>query len=354
MTAKVAPSPDRSTYSPARIGSPPPSPIRSEPPVALYSTYYDLASTYSCKELRNRLTGNPMEEFLQIKRITCQVLADTARPGVASPYTMFEGMFCKRFNRYSDVVPYDRNFVKILGERYINASHIEAVGKHYIACQAPVLESAKTENTMGHHWQMIWEQKSNVIVMLTKFIEGVVEKAVRYWPETVGETSQFDDVLVTLTAQETVMLSPEANEGEASSSESSSLGRVQKSTLTIKHLREAGERVVTHFHFEDWPDNQKTSPAVLNALIEKTEEIELSGPLVVHCSAGIGRAGTYIALDSLLREIRSIQRDGLDDRISVMRRVLELRHQRDGSVFTSAQYRLLYESLSLALRDAKV
>ncbi|CAM4667114.1 unnamed protein product [Lepidochelys kempii] len=224
-------------------------------------------------------------------------------------------------NRYKSVIPYDHCRVVLqsanVGADYINASYVDSYRSphFFIAAQGPL------PGTVGDFWQMIWQEKVSVIVMLTGLVEQNKTKCEQYWPE--GE-QVCGDFTVTL---------------------SNTWTTTSLVTRTFR-LQRAGSplpRNVQHFHYLLWPDHGVPSnPARLLQLVEMVNE-RLSeapaGPVLVHCSAGIGRTGTFIALDVLLKMARA------EGSVDVFRCVQRLREQRVSMVQTKEQYTFLYEVL---------
>uniref|UniRef100_H3ABY9 protein-tyrosine-phosphatase n=1 Tax=Latimeria chalumnae TaxID=7897 RepID=H3ABY9_LATCH len=193
--------------------------------------------------------------------------------------------------------------------------------KCYIATQGCL------QNTVNDFWRMVFQENSRVIVMTTKEVErGKVNfKCVKYWPDefslkeygamrvrNVKETPAHDYILREL-----------------------KLSQVGQGNT---------ERTVWQYHFKTWPDHGvPTDPGgVLDFLEEvnhKQESISEAGPIVVHCSAGIGRTGTFIVIDILIDVIRE---KGVDCDIDVPKTIQMVRSQRSGMVQTEAQYRFIY------------
>lgn len=224
-------------------------------------------------------------------------------------------------NRYKSIVPYDHCRVVLRssdpGADYINASHVDGYRSPYffIAAQGPL------PGTVLDFWQMIWQEKVSTIVMLTGLVEQNKPKCEQYWPE--GEQA-YGGLAVTL------------------SSTWAASGLV---TRTFR-LQQAGSPVPRHvkqFHYLLWPDHGVPSnPARLLQLVEMVNKRAAEapvGPVLVHCSAGIGRTGTFIALDFLLKMARA------EGSVDVFRCVQSLREQRVSMVQTTEQYAFLYEVL---------
>eukprot|EP00048_Salpingoeca_helianthica_P002144 m.54872 g.54872 ORF g.54872 m.54872 type:complete len:445 (+) comp11929_c2_seq1:50-1384(+) len=185
-------------------------------------------------------------------------------------------------NRYSNILPYDETRVAITptaangNTDYINANFLRdnKGNRTYISTQGPLA------NTIVHFWQMVWEQQVCGIVMLCNLRESGRAKCQQYWPTAPGRSATHGAIKVTLNDQLT---------------ESGYLVR----KLTLRNQSETRELV--QFHFTDWPDHgvPRTTTSLLN-LRHSVRQHCPEGVLLVHCSAGVGRSGTFIALDRLL------------------------------------------------------
>ncbi|XP_031785909.1 tyrosine-protein phosphatase corkscrew isoform X1 [Nasonia vitripennis] len=256
-------------------------------------------------------------------------------------------------NRYKNILPFDHTRVKlkdvnpsIPGSDYINANYIKneeetnSVGstdnglfnKCYIATQGCL------QNTIADFWHMVYQENTRVIVMTTKEMERGKNKCARYWPEE-GEVSEYG--------------------GEW---KVRALGRTSTADYTLREFLLQGTkpsvmepRRIYHYHFQAWPDHGVPADpgCVLNFLHDvnaRQESISGAtspggqnsssvGPILVHCSAGIGRTGTFIVIDMILDQIK---RHGLDCEIDIQRTIQRVRSQRSGMVQTEAQYKFVY------------
>ncbi|KAM8930638.1 receptor-type tyrosine-protein phosphatase C [Pelodytes ibericus] len=228
-------------------------------------------------------------------------------------------------NRYIDILPYDDNRVvlsEVTGESgsdYINASYINGFKepRKYIAAQGP------KDETMNDFWRMIWEQKSTIIVMVTRCEEGNRNKCAQYWPMAEDETEVFGDIVVTM-------------------KEEKGFPDYITRKLHIAHKREKSERDVTHIQFTVWPDHGvPDDPNLLLKLRRRINALSnfFSGPIVVHCSAGVGRTGTYISIDAMLEGVEA------EGRVDVYGYVVQLRRQRCLMVQVESQYIFIHKSL---------
>ncbi|XP_053094193.1 receptor-type tyrosine-protein phosphatase C isoform X3 [Pangasianodon hypophthalmus] len=226
-------------------------------------------------------------------------------------------------NRYVDILPYDHNRVRLSyggSDDYINASFIEGYkeSNKYIAAQGP------KEETVGDFWTMIWEQKTSIIVMVTRCEEGNKNKCAQYWPSMERETEIFDDLVVKIKGEENC---PDY---------------IIRHLTLMNRKEKAVEREVTHIQFTSWPDHGVPSdPGLLLKLRRRVNSFKnfFSGPIVIHCSAGVGRTGTYIGIDAM---IESLEAEG---RVDIYGYVVKLRRQRCLMVQVEAQYVLIHTAL---------
>ncbi|KAM3668726.1 receptor-type tyrosine-protein phosphatase C isoform 1-T1 [Ammospiza maritima maritima] len=229
-------------------------------------------------------------------------------------------------NRYIDILPYDHNRVELSempgdpGSDYINASYIDGFKepRKYIAAQGP------KDETTDDFWRMIWEQKATIIVMVTRCEEGKRNKCAQYWPSMENGTATYGDIIVKIYESKTC---PDYV--------------IQKLHITNGRERTAG-RDVTHIQFTSWPDHGvPEDPHLLLKLRRRVNALSnfFSGPIVVHCSAGVGRTGTYIGIDAML--------EGLDaeGRVDVYGYIVKLRRQRCLMVQVESQYILIHQAL---------
>uniref|UniRef100_UPI0037E86D49 receptor-type tyrosine-protein phosphatase C n=1 Tax=Semicossyphus pulcher TaxID=241346 RepID=UPI0037E86D49 len=229
-------------------------------------------------------------------------------------------------NRYVDILPYDHNRVQLTtgsgqtGCDYINASFIDGYkeSKKYIAAQGP------KEETVCDFWRMIWEQQSSIIVMVTRCEEGNRVKCAQYWPSPERETEIFEEFIVKLNSEEKC---PDYT--------------IRRLSLTNKREKNS-EREVTHIQFMSWPDHGVPGePHLLLKLRRRVNAFKnfFSGPIVVHCSAGVGRTGTYIGIDAMMEGLEA------EGRVDIYGYVVMLRRQRCLMVQVEAQYILIHQAL---------
>ncbi|XP_034978706.2 tyrosine-protein phosphatase non-receptor type 1 isoform X2 [Zootoca vivipara] len=231
----------------------------------------------------------------------------------------------KNRNRYRDVSPFDHSRIKLQQDDndYINASLIKVEEAHrsYILTQGPL------PNTCGHFWEMIWEQKSRGVVMLNRVMEKGSIKCAQYWPQKEEKVMLFEDTNLTLT-----LISEDIK----------SYYTVRQ--LELENLTTHETREILHFHYTTWPDfGVPESPAsFLNFLVKVRESGSLSpehGPIVVHCSAGIGRSGTFCLVDTCLL-LMDKRKD--PSSVDIKQVLLEMRKYRMGLIQTADQLRFSY------------
>ncbi|XP_063696945.1 receptor-type tyrosine-protein phosphatase delta [Culicoides brevitarsis] len=274
-------------------------------------------------ERYNEMTANKNEKLIKEYKT---IEADTA---ILENYSFNAARQNSAKNRYSNIHPFDHNRVVLSMEDgdtdYINASYIDGfrLEKEYIACQGPKPE------TCNDFWRMILELKVESIVMLTSFKEGNKVKCAEYFP-AVDEFSYYDDVIVRCTSEQP-------------------FDTYKKRTFVVEKGNDTSVEV-THYHFLRWLDHD--CPKYPNELIKfvkqvRTDRKVLDVPLVVHCSAGVGRTGTFIALDIIMQKIKE------EKRLNIYEIVKQLRMQRVKMVQTPGQYIYLYRCVYELMRKEK-
>lgn len=240
-------------------------------------------------------------------------------------------------NRYKDVYPYDHSRICLhrANTDYINASLVlvPAAKRAYVLTQGPL------STTTGHFWAMVWEQKCKGIIMLNRTIEKNIIKCHQYWPSFQPNSENelhLNDVNLKV-----------ANLGE----EISSNYIIRELLLT--DLETGESRILYHFHYVTWPDfGVPESPEAflqfLHIIREKGILHDENVPPVVHCSAGIGRSGTFCLVDSCLVMIEEM---GSMDFVSVKDLLLEMRKYRMGLIQTPDQLRFSYLAIIEGAKD---
>ncbi|XP_053100694.1 tyrosine-protein phosphatase non-receptor type 2 isoform X3 [Hemicordylus capensis] len=228
-------------------------------------------------------------------------------------------------NRYRDVSPYDHSRVILQNtdNDYINASMVvnEEAQRNYIVTQGPL------PNTCCHFWLMVWQQKTKAVVMLNRIVEKDSVKCAQYWPAKQEELMMFSETGFCVRLK---------------SEDVKSYYTVRQLQLENTNIHES--RIIFHFHYTTWPDfGVPESPAsFLNYLFKVRESGSLNpehGPAVIHCSAGIGRSGTFLLVDTCL-----VLMEKREDPFSVdiKQVLLNMRKYRMGLIQTPDQLRFSY------------
>uniref|UniRef100_A0A8C0A8M7 Receptor-type tyrosine-protein phosphatase S n=1 Tax=Bos mutus grunniens TaxID=30521 RepID=A0A8C0A8M7_BOSMU len=226
-------------------------------------------------------------------------------------------------NRYANVIAYDHSRVilqpieGIVGSDYINANYVDGYRRQnaYIATQGPLPE------TFGDFWRMVWEQRSATIVMMTRLEEKSRIKCDQYWPNRGTETYGFIQVTLLDTIE---------------------LATFCVRTFSLHKSGSSEKREVRQFQFTAWPDHgvpEYPTPFLAFLRRVKTCNPPDAGPIVVHCSAGVGRTGCFIVIDAMLERIKP------EKTVDVYGHVTLMRSQRNYMVQTEDQYSFIHEAL---------
>ncbi|XP_051785966.1 receptor-type tyrosine-protein phosphatase delta isoform X17 [Erpetoichthys calabaricus] len=226
-------------------------------------------------------------------------------------------------NRYANVIAYDHSRVLlsaiegIPGSDYVNSNYIDGYRKQnaYIATQGPLPE------TFGDFWRMIWEQRSANVVMMTKLEERSRVKCDQYWPSRGTETYG----LIQVTLLDTVELATYCVR-----------------TFALYKNGSSEKREVRQFQFTAWPDHGVPEhPTPFLAFLRRVKACNPpdAGPMVVHCSAGVGRTGCFIVIDAMLERIKH------EKTVDIYGHVTLMRAQRNYMVQTEDQYIFIHDAL---------
>eukprot|EP00118_Oscarella_pearsei_P022552 m.262955 g.262955 ORF g.262955 m.262955 type:complete len:1535 (+) comp40451_c0_seq102:4088-8692(+) len=228
-------------------------------------------------------------------------------------------------NRYSNVFPYDHSRVVLktteepTGCDYINASFLNGFEEllAYIAAQGP------TDKTVEDFWRMIWQENVPTVVMLTNLEEAGTCKCVKYWP---SDSEQYGEIVVSLN-KETVLAD-----------------NVTRVFSVCKPSESRDRRTLTHFHFTAWSDHGAlSSPSSLVAFVKRARTFHNAytdvGPMLVHCTAGVGRTGTFVVVDISMQKVEK------HNEVDIFPLINELRRWRPGMVQTEAQYIFCHDAV---------
>ncbi|KAL1023306.1 hypothetical protein UPYG_G00039000 [Umbra pygmaea] len=226
-------------------------------------------------------------------------------------------------NRYANVIAYDHSRVilapieGITGSDYINANYIDGYRKQnaYIATQGPLPE------TFGDFWRMVWEQRAATVVMMTRLEEKSRIKCDQYWPSRGAETYGMTQVTLLDTIE---------------------LATFCVRTFSLHKNGSSEKREVRQFQFTAWPDHgvpEYPTPFLAFLRRVKTCNPPDAGPIIAHCSAGVGRTGCFIVIDAMLERIKH------EKTVDIYGHVTLMRSQRNYMVQTEDQYSFIHDAL---------
>nr|XP_022305444.1 tyrosine-protein phosphatase non-receptor type 4-like isoform X4 [Crassostrea virginica] len=261
-------------------------------------------------------SGAALAQFEQLYR---------KKPGMTMNAARLEENIAK--NRYRDISPYDQTRVilkeqNVSGGDYINANYVNmeipgsGIVNRYIAAQGPL------PKTCTDFWQMVWEQHSSLVVMLTTKVEKGRVKCHQYWPE-MYETMDYGLLQITCVKEE----------------ETSSFAFRE---FNLTHVETSEERHISHMQYIAWPDhNVPDDPADFLEFVLKVRQRRMGmvEPTIVHCSAGIGRTGVLITMETAMCLIEANQP------VYPLSIVRQMRDQRAMLIQTATQYKFVCEAI---------
>jgi protein tyrosine phosphatase len=356
---------------------------------------------------KNKERDHDSEYEAEYKQLARDELEDMLLTGELPDFASGQASCNERKNRYSNNLPLERTRVKLAprphapGSDYINASHIHApvhacrakaedddddddeVEAEYIAAQAPLA------GTCGDFWRMVAEREAGLVVMLTRLREGERTKATRYWPRRVGRTTRFGEVRVRLVSVHShygparddlivrrflirrvrVRQPPQLNQQQQHDDDGmhddddeghdnyDAMAASEESEVEGEESGEGEWREVVHLHYQAWPDFGRPATDSFRELLRMVDDFHVgahAGPIVTHCSAGLGRTGVLIAAHIALAQLRRTAAAAGVVRPDVYATVRHIRKQRPGMVQTLEQYTFIHEVVNdlLAEREA--
>nr|DBA31022.1 TPA: hypothetical protein GDO54_006937 [Pyxicephalus adspersus] len=224
-------------------------------------------------------------------------------------------------NRFTNIKPYNNNRVKLIadagvpGSDYINASYVSGYicPNEFIATQGPLA------GTVGDFWRMVWETRAKTVVMLTQCFEKGRIRCHQYWPEDNKPVTVFGDIVITKVVEDV---------------------QIDWTIRDLKVERHGDFMMVRQCNFTSWPEHgvpENTTALIHFVKMVRGSRPHENTPTIVHCSAGVGRAGVFIALDHLIQHINH------HDFVDIYGLVAELRSERMCMVQNLAQYIFLHQ-----------
>ncbi|KAI8990045.1 protein-tyrosine phosphatase-like protein [Pilobolus umbonatus] len=295
------------------------------------------------------------------------------------PFSIVAGIEMGTLNRYTNIWPFEYTRVKIRDHQvsdYINASYIQFIEsddiisdarpnqtdthqmkvikshshsspyRRYISTQGPL------PATFNDFWQVVWEQNSRILLMLTKEEEMNKIKCHRYWPSTVGVPVQYGNVSVSLIEESSQTVEnikkDSINPDDVIITRTFHLSRKMSSGEVVR-------RVVTHFQYTGWMDfGVPDNPLGTLQIIEMADKAQVAlqrqedniGPMIVHCSAGCGRSGAFCAIDTVIHRLSSFNENDNDIMKDILLETISrFREQRLSMVQTLRQFVFCYEAI---------
>lgn len=272
-------------------------------------------------EATKKLLGKKFEEILKQTEDEESLLSNYTSALLPKNYVK---------NRYSNVLPFERTRVHLKtfeGSDFINANWVDGLsentGKAYIATQGP------TDQTLPEFWLMVWETNVFIIVMLTKEVELGRPKCFQYWPSEKNSLLNAGQIKIEYESERTID------------------SHLTERKFVVTNTQTNEKRNVIQFQYTEWPDHGiPSSRELFLKLVQTAEDLNSKeSPLLVHCSAGIGRTGTFCTVHSNWIKMKNEIQQKKNPSFDIFQTVLNFRKQRAGMVQTPEQFIFCYLAL---------
>ena len=301
----------------------------------IHSSNPEIIELDECIEIGD---GNTLEDSSYNEYTIKEEYRNLTRSYYRSNYHSAEYRNNRSKNRYESVLACDETRVHLFGRDpdrnydsdYINANYVSDVNnsRKYIACQAPLL------GTIHDFWLMVYTHNTRVIVMLTDFVENGVEKAVKYWPN-LNSITVIDYFSIEYVSKKCIQ----------------GVNNIVIREFKLSHSHIDLVKTVHQVQYLGWPDHgvpdDIESILLLSNTVDylqyfeeqrnNTDFVSILPPIIVHCSAGVGRTGTYIGVNNCIEKLK------FDGEVKIYKIIRKIREQRHGAITKEKQYEFIYK-----------
>jgi len=292
-------------------------------------------------ELEYRILRVLTENSKMIGRL---YIRKSTSPDSPSKQQRIESSSTSKKDRYRDILPFVENRVTLSDGQYINASYMPnftgSNHRAFIACQGPL------HSTIGDQWEMIWAEKVKAVFAIGKLYEGKTEKFAQYWPssDTVRQMHAGTQFQLELVSEEKV---------------DELIVRRLVHVTRIGATGPSQKQSVIVYHFTDWPDHTAIESRDLLSLVKRMHMFRTSfpeNPVVVHCSAGVGRTGCALTMTHVIEAIEGALGTEphlaiSDSSLSILTTAINLRRYRLYMMQTTDQYISVFRTTGFLLDD---
>jgi protein tyrosine phosphatase len=286
----------------------------------------------------NNSSFQVQKEYLDQYRVFDEQNKTQSMAEMPGPYALLafeEKNECR--NRYRDILPYQQNIFRFQNpNRYFNASCV--LQGRAISCQGPL------DIEYDHFWRMAWESKTTAVIMLTDLVDKGKTKCSWYLPQEKGDTLPANDELP---IEEVIMVTqldgPPRPDGESPEGFTELIER----RLELEYKGE--KRIVIHYHLRGWRDFEAAPEVILAELVMRVWKNHFSRRelIIPHCSAGIGRSGTFLAILETFSQLNQMPVLTKDLVFNVVKQLRSLENGREGMVQNINQYGLIFKTLAI-------